>query len=308
MKTRHIAFLGFTALTVSGFLAISLGGCSASDTSKPAVKKSDAGSPTGAGGGTGTTTSGAAGQTGGVGGNVQNPTGVGGAGGDMMAMCTPPDKTMKALVASAMLSDFGGAAPTAISAVTPGGGWYSYQDPEMGTTFTPAPASFMLEMPGHSGTGSALHVAGSGFMGPASATNWGAGAGFSLGGAIPGGLSTGAGTTTQPTDVSMYTGISFYAKSANMSDVSVQFSTPDTDPSYCTCQAASLCYTTHAAVVPMIAAAWTQYTVKFADLKQPTYVMAPVPFDPTSLLTINFASNGPVPMFDYWIDEVTLVK
>jgi hypothetical protein len=307
MNTRHIAFLGFT---VSSFLAMALAGCSASDTPAKSTGKKDGGtttSTTAGGGGSGNTTAGAGGNgPAGTGGSiVMNTTGGGGAGGGAMMPCTPPDKTMKAQVASDMLSDFGGMAPTAVSAVTPGGGWYSYQDPEMGTTFIPAPASFMLEMPGHSGMGSALHVAGSGFMGPASATNWGAGAGFSLGGQIAGGTT---GMVTQPTDVSAYTGISFYAKSSMMSDISVQFATPDTDPSYCSCQAANLCYTTHAAVVPMIAAAWTKYTVKFTDLKQPTYTMAPVPFDPTSLLTINFASNGPLPMFDYWVDEVTLVK
>ena len=313
MKTRHIAFLGFTA---SSFLAIAIAGCSASDTSTPkkATTSGTAGS-TGAGGATGdTTTSGGAGSSiapPGTGGSMDPTTGAGGGGGDM-GTCTAPDKTMKAVLAvadPAVIADFEGMAPGAVTAVTPGGGWYSYQDSETGTMFTPAPATWMVEMPGNGGMGSAVHAAGTGFMGPSSSTNWGAGTGMALGGSIPGGLSTSATmTATQPTDVSMYKGISFYAKSSMMSDVSVQFSTPDTDPSYCTCQALSLCYTTHAKVVPMLAADWTKYTVMFTDLTQPTYVMAPVPFDPTSLLTINFASNGPLAAFDFWIDDVTLIK
>jgi len=307
MKTRHIAFLGFTA---SSFLAMTLAGCSA-DPAPAAKKKTDAGSSattSGGGGSTGTTT------TGGTAGN--NPT-TGGGGvvemgpeaGTSMGPCTPPDKTTKAAVANPILTDLEGDAPGAIMNVTPGGGWYSYQDPETGTTFTPVPASWMVETPGNGGSMNAVHAAGTGFMGPSSATNWGAGTGFSLGGGIPGGLASGSGMATMPTDVSMYKGISFFAKSALTpgSDISVQFATPDTDPSYCSCATTGLCYTTHFAVVPAVAAAWTKYTVMFADLKQPTYVMAPIPFDPTSLLTINFASNGPLPAFDFWIDDVTLI-
>jgi hypothetical protein len=309
MNTRHIAFLGFT---VSGFLAMALAGCSASDTPAKTTPKKDGGTSsttaTGAGGGSGTTT-GAGGDTTGAGGaGVIVMTGSGGAaGGPDLTACTKPMPAAKALVAMDVLSDLEGDAPGAIMAVTPGGGWYSYKDPETGTTFTPDPASWMVETPGNGGTGSAVHVKGSGFMGPASATNWGAGTGFSLGGGTPGGLMSGSGMATTPTDLSAYTGISFMAKSSMMSDISVQFATPDTDPSYCTCATTGSCYSTHFALVTAVAADWTKYTVKFADLHQPMYG-TPVAFDPTSVLTINFASNGPLAMFDYWLDDITLVK
>jgi hypothetical protein len=240
---------------------------------------------------------------------VGNPVGAGGAAGGPPAMCTPPDKTMKALVATDVLADFEGMAPGAVSAVTPGGGWYSYQDSEMGTSFSPMPGMWMPETPGNGGMGSALHVKGSGFAG-GTATDmiWGAGSGVALGGSGTGGIAGAANPPVQPTDLSAYKGITFFAKSAMMSDVVVQFSDPDTDPSYCTCQAAGLCYTGHAKTVTALAADWTKYTVLFSELMQPTYVKAPVPFDPTSVLTINFASNGPVAMFDYWIDDITLIK
>jgi hypothetical protein len=305
MKTRHIAFLGFTT---SSFLAIALAGCSASDTTAKKPTTKDGGS---------TTSTGAAGSTAaGAGGMANNPTT--GAGGSVITMtggagsmpvdpgpCTAPDKATKALVAATTLTDLEGTAPGAILNVTPGGGWYSYKDPEPGTTFIPDPTTWMPEPGGPPPSVNAVHAAGTGFVGPASATNWGAGTGFSLGGGVPGGLASGTGMATMPTDVSMYGGISFYAKSAKMSDISVQFATPDTDPSYCTCSTTMLCYTTHTGVVTAVAADWTKYTVKFSELKQPTYVMAPIPFDPTSLLTINFASNGPVD-FDFWIDNVEL--
>jgi hypothetical protein len=229
------------------------------------------------------------------------------------AMCTPPDTTTKGAVTTTTLADFEGDAPGAVMAVTPGGGWYSYTDSEVGTglpaMFSPAPGSFVVETPGNGGMGSALHVAGTGFAGGvASATVWGAGVGVALAGGTTGGIAGATNPPVMPTDLSMYKGLSFYAKSSMMSDVVVQFGNPSTDPSYCTCQAASLCYTGHAKTVTAIAADWTKYTVMFTDLAQPTYVAAPVPFDPTSVLTINFASNGPVAMFDYWIDDVTLVQ
>ena len=157
--------------------------------------------------------------------------------------------------------------------------------------------------------GSALHVVGTGFAGGvASATVWGAGVGVALGGASTGGLAGAVNPPVMPTDLSAFKGLTFMAKSSMMSDVVVQIGNPSTDPSYCTCQAASLCYTGHSKAVTAIAADWTKYTVLFSELAQPTYVMAPVPFDPTAALTINFASNGPVAMFDYWIDDITFIK
>jgi len=314
MKTRHIAFLGFTALGVLAFL---LAGCSA-DTATKATPKKDGGASTtsaGAGGASGTTTAGAGGDsmttgTPGVGG--MNPTT--GAGGGPVD-CTPPDTTTKAAIAvdPAVLADFEGDAPGAVMNVAPGGGWYSYTDSEVGAglpaMFTPAPGAFVVEAGGANGTGSALHVVGSGFAGGvASATVWGAGVGVALGGAGTGGIAGAANPPVMPTDLSAFKGLTFMAKSSMMSDVVVQFGNPSTDPSYCTCQAASLCYTGHAKAVTALTATWTKYTVLFTDLTQPTYVMAPVPFDPASVLTINFASNGPVAMFDYWIDDITFTK
>jgi len=220
--------------------------------------------------------------------------------------CTVPDVSTKALVVVDVLSDFDGDAPGAIQSVTPGGGWFSFTDIELGTTFTPAPASWMTETPGHGGTGSALHVAGTGFVAPASELNFGAGVGFSLGGSIPGGSVTGNGFVTMPTDVSVYRGISFYAKSSMQSGVKVQFATPDTDFSYCTCLVTNGC-SQHGLLVPSLASDWTKYTILFADLHQATNV-TPVPFDPTSLLTIEFMANTPVAAFDFWIDDITLIR
>jgi hypothetical protein len=220
----------------------------------------------------------------------------------------PPDESKKARVINDLLVDFEGPNPGAIQSVTPGGGWYSFNDSEMGISFTPAPEAWMVSTPGHGGTGFAVHVAGSGFIGSPSDVYWGGGTGFRLGGPIPGGLAGGPRMTAMPTDVSAYTGISFYAKSSMASDVSVQFPIPDTVPDYCTCRPAGLCYGTHFALIQGLAADWTKYTVKFADLKQPPEIKAPIPFDRVNLLEIDFMSNGPVPMFDFWIDDISLIR
>jgi hypothetical protein len=215
----------------------------------------------------------------------------------------------RAHVNADVLADFEGATPSATKSVTPpGGNWFSYQDDETGTMFKPDPDAWSVESPGHGGTGNALHVAGSGFMGPASGTNWGAGSGFALAGFTAGGLSAQGGMTRMAADVSAYNGISFFAKSSLASDIMVEFPTDDTDPAYCTCDAAFVCYASHYVIVPAVAADWTKYTIKFSDLKQPTYTVSPIPFDRTSLLQIDFDSNGPVDAFDFWIDDVTLIR
>jgi len=227
-------------------------------------------------------------------------------GSDAGSLCTAPGPS-RAQVTSDVLADFEGATPGVIKSVTPGGSWSSYRDYEVATLFTPDPSAWMVEAPGHGGTGSAVHVAGSGFVGPASATSWGGGTGFYLGGPTPGGRTAVTAVTAMAADVSAYTGISFYAKSSIASDLSVQFPTADTLPDYCTCAASGNCYATHSRLISALAADWTKYTIKFVDLIQPTYVMSPVPFDRTSLVAIDFASNGPVSTFDFWIDDITLI-
>jgi hypothetical protein len=93
-----------------------------------------------------------------------------------------------------------------------------------------------------------------------------------------------------------------------MGPILVQISTTDTDPSYCKCQITGACYSTHSFLLPSVTMleGGAKYTVKFADLKQPSFG-TPVHFDPTQILSIMFASDGPQD-FDFWIDEVSLVK
>jgi hypothetical protein len=299
MNTRHIAFLGFTA---SSFLAISLAGCSADDTTKKAAPKDGGTTSTGAAGsstGAAGSTTGAAGDFG-VGGDM---TGVGGMGGSIPAACTPP-ALAPGVLAGTMISDLEPPGGVAITSVVPGGGWYSYKDLTPGNMLSPDNAAFMAEAGGANGTTMAVHVVGSGFMPPGSATSYGAGVGMALA------------ADTQPVDLSMYSGISFYAKSGAVpSEITVAVAITGTVPVWCECVAEG-CYDSHffligtampgmAAAMPL-PTAWTKYTVKWTDLHQSTYGHM-LPFDPTKIVNINFTSNGPVPTFDYWIDEISVV-
>jgi len=223
-----------------------------------------------------------------------------GAAGNVPLDCVAPPPKPSALLASNNLSDL--ESGILITTVVPvGGGWFSYRDPEANTVFSPDPDAFMTDSPGLNGTAHAVHVLGKGFIGPASATNWGGGVGMAL--------SLGGPALPAPTDLSAFRGISFWAKSGSVvSDISVQISTVDTDPNYCTCAATSSCYATHSFLLSAVPQVEAKYTVRFTDLRQPDYIGAPTPFDPSHVLNIIFSSNGPVQDFDYWVDEISVVK
>jgi|SRR5450432_596447 len=143
-----------------------------------------------------------------------------------------------------------------------------------------------------------VHVVGRGFMPPASATNFGGGVGLEL-------------TPGAPTDLSRFTGISFWAESGPfgdiISDILVEISTTDTDPTYCKCLSAGNCSSSYFFLLKEVPMSESKFTVKWTDLKQ-SGIGTPVRFDPTQVLKIMFASNGPVPYFNYWIDEVSVTK
>ena len=167
--------------------------------------------------------------------------------------------------------------------------------------FTPQPGDWAVESPGHGGTGNAVHTKGQLYMSTAS-VYWEAGVGFFL--AAPAQGFPASNTWVRPTDVSAYSGISFYAKSSQRSAISVQFATTDNDPHYCGCSDHGCAE--HSFVVTNVAPDWTQYTVRFSDLRQPAN-FANVPFYSPGLLSIKFADNGNIPQFDFLIDDVTLI-
>jgi hypothetical protein len=275
-----------------GLLAMSVVGCSGSDSipnSAPLAgsggshQSTTTGGTTGATGGYTTMTSGSGGSA--------SP---GGAAGTAAASCTPPMFTT-ATPTSDQLTNLD--MDSAVSGFSPGGGWFSYKDDEPTGMLSPPNNAFVTESPGANGSAAAVHVVGSGFMPDQVGQNYGGGVGFSL--ASPQGT---------PGDLSGATGITFFAKSGkanDLSDIKVAISTTATDPLFCICNATG-CFNSHFKVVPKVSPSWTQYTVKWTDLAQADWGYR-APFDATKVLTINFVSNGALPAFDFWVDEVSLV-
>jgi len=256
------------------------------------------GFPPGAGGGP-TGTAGASLGKAGAGGSPNGPPGAGGspgsAGAGHATGCAGPAPFR---ITSDVLSDFEATPSDLVRDVSQPGHWFSYdRNPEYhnlySSVFTPDPGDWTVESPGHGGTGNAVHTTGRLNMVHVPAPHWEAGVGLSL--------ATSGNNEATPIGVSEYAGISFYAKSSLGSAISVQFATVNTG-SYCYCVASNNC-TEDTLVITNVAPDWTQYTVRFADLLQP----ANFPFDSRGLVTIKFASNGSIPYFDFWIDDVRLI-
>jgi hypothetical protein len=290
MKTALASGVGVLAPCLA---AMAVFGCSGSD----AIPNN---SPqTGAGGShTSTTTGGSTGTTGGVTGSTSGAGGselpLDGAAGSAAVICTPPMVTT-ALPTSDLLTNLD--MDSAVSGFSPGGGWFSYKDDEPSGMLSPPNNAFATESPGANGSAAAVHVVGSGFMPDQVGQNYGGGVGFSL--ASPQGT---------PGDLSGAKGITFYAKSgkaSDPSDIKVAVSTTATDPLFCMCNAAG-CFNSHFKVLSKVSATWQPYTVKWDELGQADWGYK-APFDPKTVLTINFVSNGALPAFDFWVDEVSLV-
>lgn len=272
------------------FLAILVGGCSGSETSFGNGKTTTAGSggayPSSTAGGNSGTFSGTTG-TGGTGSAA-------GAAGTTSSACTVP-MVVTAMPTGDVLTNLD--MDSAVSGFSPGGGWFSYKDDEPTGMLSPDNSNFMTESPGANESAAAVHVVGSGFMSDMT-QNYGGGVGFSL--ASPKGT---------PGDLSGAIGFTFYAKSgkaSDPSDIKIAVSTTATDPTFCICNGLG-CYNTHFMIFQKVSASWSQLTVRWTDLKQAPDWGYRAPFDPKTVLTINFVSNGALPAFDFWVDEVSLI-
>jgi hypothetical protein len=277
---------------ILGFLAMLVLGCSGSDS--PSFGNKTTGSGTGGTHSNSTGTSGTTGVSGGtMGSGGVGPSFAGGAGSTPVT-CTPPT-VVTATPTADLLTNLD--MDTAVSGFSPGGGWFSYKDDEPSGMLTPVNTAFMTESPGANNSAAAVHVVGSGFMPDQLGANYGGGVGFSL--ASPQGT---------PGDLSGAAGISFYAKSGKPnepSDIKVAVSTTATDPLFCICNATG-CFNSHFIVIEKASGTWSKHTVLWNDLKQADWGYRTA-FDNKTVLTINFVSNGPVPAFDFWVDEVSLV-
>lgn len=164
------------------------------------------------------------------------------------------------------------------------GYWYAYND-GTGVQTPPSMATTYADSPGAHGSRFAAHTQGSGF------TDWGGGFGFQLD--SPPGVSFAC-----TYDASAYTGMTFRAKGSATMTFAVQIAAV-VDVIYAgTCTSA--CFDAHSKVF-QLSDTWRTFVVPFSDLHQAGWG-TPVPFDPTTIMNVQF--GGGRPAFDIWVDDI----
>ncbi|HWZ91473.1 MAG TPA: hypothetical protein VNW92_21575 [Polyangiaceae bacterium] len=310
MKTRKLSLATF----ILGALCASLSACSAQSSGTP--PRGDATGNTSSGGTGNAVSSGATGNVVSAGGSTVVVNGgatsvggtVGAAGTTVIAgggspvtggggtTATPGSCVMAVGTATDLSIDDLEDGDNAIQAIGQRTGyWYTYNDGTGTQTPKPDPSGvvpFKPTMGGHSPLFSA-ETSGTAF------TTWGAGMGFDF---------NNTAMKSCVYNASAYTGIKFWAK-GNVpikAMVKIPATTQSTSDSG-TCTTAMMCedhYTLTPA--PILAAAWTQYTITFADTT--TFAQAgwgvKVPFDKANIIAMQFQVNMGA-AFDVSIDDVT---
>lgn len=137
----------------------------------------------------------------------------------------------------------------------------------------------------------ALHVAGSGF------SAWGAGAGIDL-------HLDRIAKAKDSYDASRYQGISFWARAEKPLVLSVVFPDENTEPRWKRCK---VCNRHWYAKVP-IRTYWERFDIEFDDLVlDGGAVPAPKSLDAARLVSLQFRTE-PGPAFDFWIDDLALLR
>ena len=204
------------------------------------------------------------------------------------------------------------------------GFWYTYNDASKTCTQTPKPATQVAAgskpvtyvgatpptaSPGPSGK-RALHAQWKG------CTGWGAGiaADLNAGMNLDGTLYTGPKVAY---DVHSYTGVTFWAMAAANSDVNVRVAVPQiatltlADGGQCDDAdgGAGRCGDHWGESVTLPAGSWARVTVRFADAAfHPQGSGTPIPWDPTDVTGVQIQSVDASQTYDFWIDDVYLVR
>ena len=113
-------------------------------------------------------------------------------------------------------------------------------------------------------------------------------------------------------DLTAYSGITFWAKVANGSATSLRVAIPDKNtlpPSaggLCSEVAPGRC-NDHFQKQLMIGPDWTQYTIKYAEMKEQGWGVPQQPaFEPHAAQSIQFAFDAKLD-FDFWMDDLAFV-
>jgi hypothetical protein len=91
-----------------------------------------------------------------------------------------------------------------------------------------------------------------------------------------------------------YTGISFYARAGAARTVRFEVTTTGTS--------AASAASAHFGMDIELTADWTQYTITWAELEQPTWAPTTVTWDATTALKVQFHFG--ITDFDLWVDDV----
>jgi len=286
MRIETYRFFGLCVAIASGAAMMAC-----SDSGTGAGKAGSAGStPTtaGAGGAATGTTSTTAGTTG------TGGSGTGGGSSAGCALCT--NMCLPAMpVTSATISDFEGEAGLGVTAVDPHGVWAMDKDASPGGL-----GSYLVEPCGTTGNG--LHFTGSNF------TLWGAD------------VAAAFITNTQPVDASAYAGLSFVIKSTTAVSVIVKVQNADSQPAPACGNCVetvpptlgSECYAGYLKIVSSDTSANpVPQMLRWADITKAGWgyhFANQFTIDPTQLMSISFAVDNTVPMFDLCIDDVKFFK
>jgi endoglucanase len=105
-------------------------------------------------------------------------------------------------------------------------------------------------------------------------------------------------------DASAYAGLSFYARGRGSFNVVAKMTqvAPEEFGGSCTHD----CYDTHRATITL-SNTWQEQRVTWAELKQKGFGQA-VPFDPRSLLALEFTVGPEQTPFDFWVDDVRFLE
>ncbi|HYP74961.1 MAG TPA: hypothetical protein VER12_03360 [Polyangiaceae bacterium] len=166
-------------------------------------------------------------------------------------------------------------------------GFWSASNDNSGTQ-RPAPGGplSMTRIPGGRGASQfALHTSGSKF------TKWGA-------------LLAADFSPRRCYDASAYAGISFFARGRGSFNVVAKMTqiAPEEFGGSCTHD----CYDSHLAKIAL-SSRWQEQRVTWAELAQKGYGQ-PVPFDPRSLLSLEFTVSPDQTPFDFWVDDVRFLE
>ena len=197
--------------------------------------------------------------------------------------CTP---AVRAEGAASLIDDFEDA-DARIAPLEHRAGFWSTSSDGTGTQWPPLGGVFpMSRIPGGRGDSKfALHVRGGKF------SKWGV-------------LVASDFSARRCYDASVYGGLAFWARGRGHVDVSAKMTqvAPAEYGGSCTHD----CYDGHRATITL-SSQWQEERITWAELKQKGYGQA-LPFDPHSLLSLEFNVSPEQTPFDYWIDDVRFLE